>query len=360
MLPRAIVKQYDSASDRLEYIFSKVTKMKIRSILLFIALLLPAAAPLTFAQGGQGQPNASADEQNMAKAVMTAPDPAVQLKAASDFVKKYPKSTLRPRLARDLAEKIGAATDASQKVNGAQAYREIFKEPTEQELIIPILIEGLVQAKRTDEAFTTGSEFVTKNPESLDVLVQLVAAGTNEAKNKNGKFVPQSMQYAQSAIQLLEANKKPAWMDEAAWAKYKSEVLPGLHQSLGLLNLVKGDRAAARASYLKAAELSPADPFNFVMLAGIVNDEYQTEAKKYQAMPAGPAKEEELKKAQALMDATIDAYAHAIAVSEGNATLQPVRQQYLADLEAYYKYRHNNSTAGMQELINKYKAPPKP
>ena len=111
---------------------------------------------------------------------------------------------------------------------------------------------------------------------------------------------------------------------------------------------------------MKASELAPADPFNFVMLAGIVNDEYQSSAKKYQGLPAGPAKDEELKKAQTLMDATIDAYAHAVAVSEGNASLQPVRQQYLADLEAYYKYRHNNSTAGMQDLINKYKAPPKP
>ena len=188
----------------------------------------------------------------------------------------------------------------------------------------------------------------------------LVSAGTTEAKNKNGKFVPQSTQYATSAIQLIEADKKPAWMDLAAWTKYKADVLPGLHQSMGLLNLVKGDRGAARASYVKASELAPADPFNFVMLAGIINDEYQNQAKKYQAAPAGPGKEEELKKAQNLMDATIDAYAHAIALSEGNATLQGIRQQYLQDLEAYYKYRHNNSTQGMQELINKYKVAAKP
>jgi hypothetical protein len=129
---------------------------------------------------------------------------------------------------------------------------------------------------------------------------------------------------------------------------------------MGLLNLVKGDRTQARASYVKASELAPTDPFNFVMLAGIINDEYQTSAKKYQDLPAGPAKDAELKKAQGLMDAAIDAYAHAVAASEGNATLQSVRQQYMQDLEAYYKYRHNNSTAGMQELINKYKPPPKP
>lgn len=291
---------------------------------------------------------------------MTAPDPAVQLKAAADFIKKYPRSTLRSKMARDLAEKIDAATDPSQKVTGAQAYREIFKEPSEQELIQPALIDGLVQSKRTDEAFTVGGEFLSKNPESLEVLIQLVSVGTTEAKNKNGKFAAQSLQYGATAIQLIEADKKPAWMDAPAWTKYKSDVLPGLYQSLGLLNLVKGDRAQAKAGYMKAAELAPADPFNFVMLAGIINDEYQTSAKKYQGLAAGPAKDEELKKAQALMDATIDAYAHAIALSEGNATLQPVRQQYVQDLEAYYKYRHNNSTAGMQELIDKYKATPKP
>jgi hypothetical protein len=186
---------------------------------------------------------------------MTAPDPVVQIKTAADFVKKYPKSTLRPRLARELAQKIDGATDPAQKVNGAKAYKEIFTEPTEQEMITPILVEGLIQSKRTDEAFTAGSEFVTRNPESLEVLIQLVSTGTTEAKSKNLKFVPQSLQYGASAIQLIEADKKPAWMDAAAWTKYKSDTLPGLHQSMGLLNLVKGDKTQARASYVKASNL---------------------------------------------------------------------------------------------------------
>src|SRR4051812_1254963 len=242
--------------------------MKTRSIFTGKLLLIAIALCLFVAAAVQAQAP-SADEQSMAKAVMTAPDPAVQIKAAADFVTKYPKSTLRANLAKELAQKIDAATDPAQKLTAAQAYRDIFKEPSEQDLIMPILVEALVQNKRTDDAFTSGSEFLGRNPESLDVLVQLVAAGTNEAKNKNGKYVPQSTQYATAAIQLIEADKKPGWMDVAAWTKYKSEVLPGLHQSLGLLNLVKGERAAARASYLKASELAPADPFNFVMLAGI-------------------------------------------------------------------------------------------
>ena len=188
---------------------------------------------------------------------MTAPDPVVQVKTAAEFIKKYPKSTLRPGLAQELAQKIDGTTDPAQKVSGAQTYRRIFAEPTEQEMIMPILIEGLIQSKRIDEAFTSGSEFVTRNPESLEVLIQLVSTGTTEAKGKNLKFVPQSLQYGASAIQLIEANKKPAWMDAVAWAKYKSNTLPGVYQSMGLLNVVKGDQTQARASYVKASELAP-------------------------------------------------------------------------------------------------------
>jgi hypothetical protein len=48
-----------------------------------------------------------------------------------------------------------------------------------------------------------------------------------------------------------------------------------------------------------------------------------------------------------------------LAVSEGNATSSRCAA-IPAGPEAYYKYRHNNSTAGMQELINKYKVTPSP
>jgi tetratricopeptide (TPR) repeat protein len=335
--------------------------MKQKLISFWSALLILAAASSLFAQAGQNQTQPAPDEQKMATAITAVPDLPGKLKAATDFIKKYPKSTLRPRVAQGLADQIADLTDAAQKLTLAQTYQTTFTEVSEQEMIVPVLIEGLALSKRPDDAYAKGTEFLKQNPDSLTVLVQLLAIGTDEAKAKNPKFADQSLQYGARAIQLVETDKRPAWMDDAAWARYKAEVLPSLHQSMGLLNLIKGDRPQARASYLKALELAPADPFNFVMLAGIVNDEYQSQAKKYQSTPNGPAKDEELKKAQNLLDATIDAYAHAIAVSEGTTALQAVRQQYLQDLEAYYKYRHNNSTAGMQQLIDKYKvAPPKP
>jgi tetratricopeptide (TPR) repeat protein len=190
------------------------------------------------------------------------------------------------------------------------------------------------------------------------VLVQLEITGTDQVRKKNNKFVDFSIQYGSKAIELLEANKKPANMNDKAWTYYQG-LLPSLYNSMGILKLASGNIADAKASFIKATKLAPVDPFNYLILGGILNDEYKSEAKKYQEMPDGPARDAARNKVMEAIDAVIDAYAHMIALSEGNATLQQMRQEYLQDLESYYKFRHNNSTAGMQQLIDKYKTPPK-
>jgi tetratricopeptide (TPR) repeat protein len=344
--------------------------MRIRSFPARAALTLLMAAAMcavsastasVLAQGGKSAPpNLSADEQKMIAAITAATDPAARLKAVEALIKKHPKTSARGRIAREAADQIGDLKDAAQKVTLAQQYAGIFTEPSEQQMIGPVLIEGLAAANRVDEAFASGAEFLTRNPDSLFVLVALMSHGTDQAKQKNTKFIPESLQYGTRAIELIEADKKPADIDDAGWKKYKSTALPSLYQSIGLLNLVKGDREGAKARLAKAAELAPTDAFNYLLLAGILNDEYQDAAKRYQSMPSGPPKDEELKKILAFLDQVIDAYAHTIALAEGNERLAPVRQQYLQDLEAYYKYRHNNSTTGMQQLIDKYKVPAKP
>ena len=313
------------------------------------------------AQGGKsGQPNISSGEQTLLKGINAAPNPAAKLKAAAELIKKYPKSSARSRVASELADQIGGVANAPEKISLAQEYQGVFTDPSEQELILPILIEAFAGANRFDEAFSTGAGFLKSNPDSLPVLVQLMLVGTDQAKQKNTKFIPQSLQYGTHAIELIEADKKPADVDDAGWKKYKTTMLPTLYQSMGLLNLVKGDRGEAKVRLGKAGEMAPTDPFNYLLLAGILNEEYQDAATHYKGMPDGPAKEQELKRVLSSLDQTIDAYAHTIALSEGNARLQAVRQQFLEDLESYYKYRHNNSTAGMQQVIDKYKVASKP
>jgi len=334
--------------------------MRRRSILLGLALLCLGAGSPIKGQGGRGPAGVSPDEQKMAQAIMSAPDAAGKVKAGEEFIKKYPKSTLLPRVAHGLADEISRVADPSQKVTLAQSYQGLFKDPSEQDLIMPMLIEGLSQAKRPDEAFSLGSEYLGRNPDSLLVLVQLVGAGTDEAKNKNAKYIPQSLQYGARAIQLVEADKKPADLDTAEWAKYKIAVLPSLYQSTAVLSFVKGDRDDAKARFAKAAELAPTEPFSHLMFASIAEDEYQEAAKRYQSMPEGPARNDALQKALAMLDSVVEAYAHFVAAAEGNAKFAESRQQSMQVLETYYKFRHQNSTAGMQQIIDKYKVAAKP
>jgi len=334
---------------------SLVARVALGAILFVVSCLVSATSSALAQASKSAQPNISSGEQNLLKPIAAAQNPTAKLKAAAELIKKYPKSSLRTRVASDLAVQIAGVTDASEKIGLAQEYRGVFTDQSERQLITPILIEGYIDAKRPDEAFSTGAEYLTQNPDALRVLVGLMSVGTDQAKVGNKKFLEPSLQYGNHVVELIEANKKPADMDEAGWTQYKASVLPGVYRSLGILNLVKGDRAEAKTRVLKAVAVASSDPYNYLILATILYDEYQDSAKRYQNLPDGKAKDDELQKVHVALDNVIDAYAHLIALSEGVAALQPARQQLMADLETYYKYRHNSSTAGMQQLIDKYK-----
>jgi hypothetical protein len=305
------------------------------------------------------QPKVSADEQKMAQAIKAAPDAAGKATAAAEFVKKYPKSPLRPVIAEELADQIREITNADQKIALAQQFKSVFNSPAEEEMILPVLIVGYADAKKPDDAFSAGGTYLTQHPDSVSVLIELTMLATEQAKQRNGKFITPGEQYGAHAIELIEGNKKPAEMPDATWTEYKA-LLPRLYQSMGILGMVRGDRAVTLTRLTKASELDPKDPFNYLLISGSLNDDYQEAARHYQSMPDGAPKTAELPKVLAALDRVIDSYAHFVALSEGNAQLGTIRQQELQDLEKYYKYRHDGKTDGMQQLIDKYKNPAKP
>ncbi len=144
-------------------------------------------------------------------------------------------------------------------------------------------------------------------------------------------------------------------MSDAIWAAYKTKELPRLYQLQGFLTLIGGDQAGAKIKLAKAIELNPTDPQTYWILGNVRDSEYQEIATKYKAA-TGPAQAELLKQAQAQLDQIIDDYAHVVALSEGKAEYQPMHDQALKALQAYYQYRRN-STDGLQQLIDKYKQP---
>ena len=328
---------------------------RVALVAIFGCLIIAGPTSLVLAQGGPDQPNVSPEEQRLVNAIVSAPDAAAKLKAAAQLIKAHPKTAIRPRVASNLANEVAKVKDAAQKITLAQEYQKIFTEPSEQDLILPVLIDGYADAGRADEAFSTGATLFAHQPDSVRVRVRLTTLGVDQAKKRNSKFVADSLKYGAKAIELIEADKKPAELDDAGWKQYKSSVLPGLYQTVGALYVVTGDHVGAKATLLKAAALAPTDAYNYLLLGSVLNEDYQDQAKLYRGMPDGQAKSDTLPKVLAMLDSVIDAYAHMIALSEGNAVLQPARQQCLQDMESYYKFRHNNSTAGMQQLIDKYK-----
>jgi tetratricopeptide (TPR) repeat protein len=235
-----------------------------------------------------------------------------------------------------------------------QRAEAIFTGEQERQALKPAALEIYATANRADDAFALAKEMLAKNPDDLYVLARMTQAGIEEARKRNRKYADVSLQYGLKAIELIEAGKKPSNLDNEAWLDYKNS-LGQLYQQTAILYLAADNTQEARARLNKAAALSPQDPNNFALLGRVINADYLSQMKTYETMPEGKAKQDALKTLETALDSMIDAYARAAALALGRPEYQTLLQQVIPDLTTYYKYRHNQSTKGLQELINRYK-----
>ncbi|HVQ36369.1 MAG TPA: hypothetical protein VMS31_02480, partial [Pyrinomonadaceae bacterium] len=198
--------------------------------------------------------------------------------------------------------------------------------------------------------------YLANDAEDVQVRVILAIAGAELARAQNVKHMKASREYGLKAIELIEADKKPAALAADAWVKEKA-MLPTLHQQMGVMALIEQKATDAQASLEKAAKLNPADPFNHALLGSITNGEYQQLAQTARGLPEGKSKDELVKKANTLLDKVIEHYAQAVALATGKPQYKPLADQVMLDLTTYYKYRHNNSVEGLQKYIDGYKLP---
>jgi hypothetical protein len=317
---------------------------------------VPARSLSTFQEQQKSVPLPAAELQAF-NAINAAPGAAAKLTLAEEFVKKFPKSKARTEVAGLVASEIAKTKNATEATTLAEKAGTIFTAASEQEIINPVLLDAYAVANRVEDAFKLAGQMLGVNPDDLHVLLQMTFIGTEQAKQKNMTYAPQTLQYGARAIELIEANKKPIQLDEATWNRYKSS-LPQLYQQTAILNLIAGNPAEAKTRLVKSIALSPNDPYSFALLGFLLNDEYTKLVPAFQAMPEGKPKEEEKKRLEGILDNIIDNYVHVAALATGHPEYQELIKQVVPDLTSYYKYRHNNSTEGLQELIDKYK--PKP
>lgn len=331
-----------------------------RGAALACALLAFAVGPVALAQDNPQGPKVSDGEAKLGDKIQNAPDAAAKLSAAEEFLKKYPKSPLRPQIANYLSGQILLVADNAQKGSLAAKYLGLFTETSEGVHLAPVVVDEYVRAQRFDDAFKAGAAWLAKAPDDPRVLAVLAFHGIDQARRNNAAYVAQAQQYLPKAVALLEAGTKPAGADAAHFDTFKAAWLPQLYQVQAVIAIGADKYPEAIERAQKAIALSPRDPVNYYIVGSAKDREYERMATQYRAMAEGPPKNEMLGKINATMDEVIDYYARTVAAAEGNEPLKGLREQVLQDMTNYYKFRHNGSTDGLQQLIDKYKQPAPP
>jgi hypothetical protein len=331
---------------RLKYLF--------KVLLLTTGILLGNAVVASAQDDKQAEIKVSADEAKAIKKIEEAKTLADKIKATDAFIKKYPKSPARSQAATYLAGQITQTKDDAQIIQNGEAYLTIFTEPAEADVILPSLVYSYSATKRYLEAFDAGEKYFSRHPEDVTLHYKLAVEGSNLLRSGTKDFAAKSRSYAEQAIALIEANKKPANIDDAAWKEYQTKRLPELYQTVGVTDFYAGDKTKARASLEKATSLNAGDVNSWILLSSIVDEEYQALAMKYNVTDPGKERDELLKQANERMDQVIEMNARIVALTDGKPEAKQINDQVRQNLEGYYKYRHKNLD-GLQDLINKYK-----
>jgi len=271
------------------------------------------------------------------------PNPAAAYQAARDYVAKYNK-------------------DKDQYTDYLSKWMAAY-ERDERKRNLPIFINE----KKFTEAYSTGAKILADEPNYLRAQIDLGYAGYLAASAKNEQFNSQALEYARAAIQAIESGKTP---NEWAPFKGKDDTLAYLNYAVGFLTL-KTSPDSAIDSLLKAAQFESdikRTPSTYYFLAvAYESGPYKTLSAAYQKdfadKPETPASKAALEKLGVVMDRIVDAYARAIASAGTDPKTQQSRNEWLAQMTTYYKFRHNNSDAGLTEFIAgalQKPLPPKP
>ena len=324
-------------------------------------ILSALALACALAGGAAGQekpkqdgPKVSGGERDAAQKIEKAKGAEAKLQQAAAFVKKYPQSPLRAQVADAIAREIEATTDQQARGSLSQTFLEIFNLPAEAQLVTGMLLSSYINTGQTQDAITLGTQWLAKHPDDISVMQNLAILASGQAIKGNNAFVAQGRDFGAKAIALLEADKMPAGFDAAKWPEFKQKALLSLYRETGILAFKAGDNAAAIPLLEKAVELNSPDAAIYFLLSDLHNAVYEDMAKT--AIVASAAdKPAATQKAEAALDRVINAYARAIAFTEGKPEFAQANAAFRERIVPYYKYRHKGSTDGMQQLIDKYK-----
>jgi len=217
-------------------------------------------------------------------------------------------------------------------------------------------------AKDYAKTFELGRPLLTKSPQDFFLLGTLTEAGYEDSFAGHTSLNTESLDYARRAIALLAAGQVT-----------QADPFKSIEVARGFLNSAVGwflkdqSPVEAAAAFLKAAKSdSPyhTDPAIYRRMGvAILKGEFaQISAKYNEEFGTKPPSKEQaaaLERVGQVAERAIDAYARAVALSTGPEQ-QAAKSKLLAQLTDLYKNFHNNSDAGLNELISTVLSKPLP
>jgi hypothetical protein len=213
----------------------------------------------------------------------------------------------------------------------------------------------LYNDKKYPEAYALGKEILAAEPENLKVLVDLGANGYLVGPLNNASLSGEALAYAKRALQQLEAGKT---IDDWQPLASKDVAVAYLNYTVGALSLAT-DPSNALKNLIKAAQFETPlkkSPYTYAYIAGAYETgPYAKLSADYKRDFLGKDETPESKLALAninqIVDRMIDGYARAVALAGNDANFSQPKAVWNESLATWYKYRNNNATTGMDQLI---------
>ena len=314
---------------------------KIIATVAVLMFLLALSAPLVFAQDTSAKPaaqDAAAEEAAAYKAwydANTAKDYPKAMELAKAYLDKYPNGQYAAYL----------------KGKWIPGMRQKF-------------LSDAVAAKNLAEIDRIGKEIMATDPENLDFALFL--ASQLRTLDTNFQYAADTVQFTQTAIRLIDAGKTPAPTNPPKPFP-KSETLGYLHDTLAAVDEHNKDTDKALEHYEHAAMIDAGNARYFFNCGRLHQARYATAAAEYQKLPEAdrtapepkPEVKAALEKVNAEADGVINCWARFMGLPK-NDYPPDVKQKVMTALTDLYKYRNNNSDAGLTQLIeaNKSSATP--
>ncbi len=279
------------------------------------------------------------------------PYPAVAYQAAKDYMAKYGKED--DQYTRYLRTWISAyeEDERTRRLAAEKADRE-------QQLL------GSFTTKDFAKAYGLARQVLADDPDNVKVLIALGYGGVFASETRNETFNEAAAGYAQKAIRLIESGKSPD-----TWAPFKNreDVLASLYYASGFYSLKPKPESAIEIFYKVAtieSDRKKSASTYFYLAAAYQNGPYkrlsEDYSKRFGNQPESPESKAALENINKVLDKVIDAYARAVALAGNDPQQQAVKNQWLSRLTDFYKFRHENSDAGLNELIAGILAKPLP